>query len=183
MIVLVTVLGLVIALSTLAAIAWSILHPARRIWPPQHYDERCTPILVWVPTFALAGIIVWLGFAQWGTLDLPLWLRWGVGLPMILVANVAVWFEVVRFGMHQTGGAVGPLRAEGLYRWSRNPQYVADAVMVVGWVLLSASPNAILIGAFTIVGLLVAPLAEEPWMAERHGKAWHDYAGRVRRYV
>ena len=50
-------LGLGIAAVTLASILWSIAFPARRIWPPKRYTS-ITPILVWVPTFSLFGILI-----------------------------------------------------------------------------------------------------------------------------
>lgn len=182
MIGLATIGGLSIAGGTLAAILWSIARPDRRIWPPERYDPVWTPIRVWVPTFALAGIIVWLGVVEWGAISLPPWLRWGVGLPLILAANVAVWSEVAQFGVHRTGGAEGPLRTDGLYRWSRNPQYVADTTMVLGWILLSAAPSAALVGAAAIAILLSAPFSEERWMEERHGDGWRRYVETTPRY-
>ena len=53
-------LGLGIAAVTLASILWSIAFPERRIWPPKRYTS-ITPILVWVPTFSLFGILIMLG--------------------------------------------------------------------------------------------------------------------------
>ena len=175
--------GILIALCTLTAILWSVASPRRRIWPPQHYSDWITPIVVWVPTFTLAGSLVWLGIDGWNELALPSWLRWGVGMPIIVIANLAVWSEVARFGMRQTGGAAGPLRTDGLYRWSRNPQYVADIAMVAGWLLLSASFYALPVGFLAIAVLLAAPFAEERWMEDRHGDPWRAYVATVRRFV
>ena len=50
------ILGVGIALGTLAAILWSVIYPERRLWPPRRYNAL-TPFLVWVPTFALLGSI------------------------------------------------------------------------------------------------------------------------------
>ena len=174
--------GLVIALGTLGAILWSVARPDRRIWPPQEYGPL-TPYLVWVPTFSLFGIIIVLGILGWGDLKFPEWCRYGIGIPLIIAGNLAVWYEVPQFGMAQTSGARGRLRTSGLYRFSRNPQYVADTVMLVGWMLLSASPWVTVVGSAAIVALLAAPFAEETWLSERYGRDFEDYAVKVRRFL
>jgi len=179
---LLTVLGLTISVATVAVLLWSIARPERRIWPPQSYG-RWTPFFVWVPTFALSGIIIVLGTMQWGEFGLPIWLRYGLGLPIIVLANFCVWSEVAKFGVEQTGGAEGKLKTDGLYRFSRNPQYVADAAMIVGWLLLSASPAAVLISAVAITALLIAPLAEEPWLKDKYGESYVSYMSKVRRFI
>ena len=179
---LLTVLGLAIAGVTVGALFWSIARPDRRIWPPQSYG-RWTPVFVWVPTFVLSGAIVVLGVMQWGEMELPVWLRYGFGLPTIVLANLAVWYEVGKFGIEQTGGAKGTLKTDGLYRYSRNPQYVADAAMIVGWLVLSASPAAIPVSAAAITALLIAPFAEEPWLKDKYGKGYLNYISNVRRFL
>ena len=131
--------GLMIAAATFAAIFWSIAYPDRRLWPPKRYT-MATPILVWVPTFTLFGILIVLGVIEWGSLPIPTWLRFGVGVPLIIAGNVVVWSEAAQFGIAQTGGAKGSLRTGGMYRYSRNPQYVADIAMIVGC-LLYTSPS------------------------------------------
>ena len=93
--------GLGIAAATLASILWSIVSPKRRIWPPQRYTA-ITPILVWVPTFSLFGVFIVLGVLGWGILAFPNWLRFGVGIPLILFGNFVVWTEVAHFGIAQT---------------------------------------------------------------------------------
>ena len=177
-----TVFGLGIAVATLAAIIWSIAVPAKRLWPPLSYT-RWTPILVWVPTFTLFGVLLALGVLGWGQIELPRWVRIGLGLPFIVLGNVAVWIEVSRFGIPQTGGEVGSLKTDGLYRYSRNPQYVADTAMIVGWMLLTAAPLVFLVGAAAILVLLVAPLAEEPWLRKAYGLSYEQYRGQVRRFL
>ncbi len=175
------VVGMGIALGTLAAILWSVACPERRLWPPQRYNAL-TPFLVWVPTFTLFGALLGLGVLGWGTITLPDWLRFGLGLPLIILGNVGVWAEVAKFGVPQTGGAKGTLKTDGLYRYTRNPQYVSDSAMVLGWMLVSAAPWVVLVGVIAIAVLLVAPLSEEPWLEENYGQAYRDYKRKVRRY-
>lgn len=176
-----TTLGLGVAAMTLAAILWSVVFPDRRIWPPKQYTTL-TPFLVWVPTFTLFGILILLGMLGWADLAIPSWARFGVGLPLILIGNVVVWIEVSHFGVPQTGGAKGTLRTEGMYRYSRNPQYIADIGIVSGWMILSAAPWAMVVGLAGIVVLIAAPFSEEPWLKDQYGTTFVDYSKRVRRF-
>ena len=174
--------GLVIAATTLAAILWSIAYPERRLWPPKRYT-KATPFLVWVPTFTLFGILIVLGLMNWGSLPIPTWLRFGVGIPLIVAGNVGVWSEVAQFGIAQTGGAKGSLRTGGMYRYSRNPQYVADIAIIIGLIVLCASSGAVLIGFAGIAVLIAAPFAEEPWLEEQYGSPFENYRAKVRRFL
>ena len=174
--------GLMIVAATFAAMLWSVAYPARRLWPPKRYT-MATPILVWVPTFTLFGMLIVLGVMEWGSLPIPTWLRFGVGVPLIIAGNVVVWSEAAKFGVAQTGGAKGTLRTSGMYRYSRNPQYVADIAMIIGWIILSASADAALVGLAGIIVLITAPFAEEPWLKEQYGSAFEDYEAKVRRFL
>ena len=182
MVVLLTTMGIVIAFGTLAAIVWSIVYPDRRLWPPKEYTAL-TPILVWVPTFTLFGTMIVVGVMEWGSWTIPAVIRYGMGGMLIVLGNLGVWSEVLKFGVDQTGGAPGNLRTSGLYRYSRNPQYVSDIMIVLGWVMMSASPSAFVIGLVSVSVLIVAPFAEEPWLRRTYGEQYADYATKVRRFL
>ncbi|WP_299832010.1 isoprenylcysteine carboxylmethyltransferase family protein [uncultured Roseobacter sp.] len=174
--------GLGISAATLGSILWSIAFPERRVWPPKRYTS-ITPILVWVPTFSLFGILIVLGVLGWGDLAFPTWLRFALGIPLIVIGNVIVWSEVTHFGVPQTGGAKGTLRTAGMYRYSRNPQYMADIAIVVGWIILTSAPSVLIVGAAAILVLVVAPFAEEPWLNEQYGSEFEAYRASTRRFV
>lgn len=105
---------------------------------------------VWVPTLTIFGCLIALGILGWGQLAVPEWLRFGPGVPLIILGNIAVWYEVGNFGVDRTGGARGMLKTDGLYRYSRNPQYVADMAIILGWLILSASALAVPTGVMAI---------------------------------
>jgi len=182
MIAVLTALGVAIAVATLTAIVWSIAYPGRRVWPPKRYT-RLTPLLVWVPTFTLFGTMIAVGVMEWGLWSFPNSIRFGLGCSLIILGNVGVWLEVSKFGIDQTGGAPGTLRTAGLYRYSRNPQYVADIMIVTGWVAMSASPSALTIGTLSILALLAAPFSEEIWLREIYGQQYINYVRKVRRFL
>lgn len=177
-----TLVGLGVAVMALAAILWSAALPKRRVWPPRRYTKM-TPLFVWTPTYALFGVLIALGVLGWGEVGFPDWMRFGIGAPLILLGNIAVWSEVMKFGLAQTGGAPGALRTEGLYRYSRNPQYLADIGIIAGWSLLADAPWAFVVAGPAIVILLAAPFAEEPWLRERYGAEFNAYAARVPRFI
>lgn len=174
--------GLTLTGATLMAMLWSIVRPQNRIWPPQYYNTS-TPFLVWLPTFTIFGCLIGLGILGWGEVPIPHWIRLGLGIPLIIISNLAVWYEVGKFGIDQTGGAEGTLKTDGLYRYSRNPQYIADTTMVIGWLLLSCSIIAVPTGIMAIAVLLAAPFAEEPWLEEKYGAIYLQYKISVRRFI
>lgn len=72
----------------------------------------------------------------------------------------------------------------GLYRFSRNPMYVAVALVLLGWGVSFASAG-LLVYALAVVAAfhLRVVFGEEPWLARTHGDAWRRYAARVRRWL
>ena len=72
----------------------------------------------------------------------------------------------------------------GLYRWSRNPMYIAVLLVLCGWATLFAS-RALWIYA-ACIGLafhLRVVFGEEPWLSQTHGAEWSAYRERVPRWL
>ncbi len=176
------VLALTLAGLTSTAMIWSVIYPDRRVWPPRFYGPQ-TPVIVWGVTCALFGAIIALGILGWGEAPTADPLRYVLGPLLILLGNLGVWSEVIRFGLSQTGGAVGLLKVDKIYRYSRNPQYIADIAILIGWALLSASVIALPAIVAVILVLLIAPFAEEPWLLQQYGQAYRHYKAMVRRYL
>ena len=72
----------------------------------------------------------------------------------------------------------------GLYRFSRNPMYVAVIVILCGWALTFPSVT-LWVYALTlaVVFHLRVVFGEEPWLARMHGEAWVRYKERVPRWL
>lgn len=175
------VLGLSAGGALLAPLAWSIARPDRRLWPPPRYATAMA-LVVWALTLAVFGSAFWLGVSGWGTLGIASAWRWGVGLPLVLIGNLAVWYEVARFGFTTTSGGKDRLYTDGLYRVSRHPQYVADMLILIGWALFSASAAVMPVTVIGLLALVMAPFAEEPWLEAQYGDAYRRYRQRVRRF-
>ena len=72
----------------------------------------------------------------------------------------------------------------GLYRYTRNPMYVAVAIILIGWVVTYQSlPLAIYSVVVLIAFHLRVIFGEEPWLARTHGDEWRRYAAEVPRWL
>ncbi|HEV7609187.1 MAG TPA: isoprenylcysteine carboxylmethyltransferase family protein [Steroidobacteraceae bacterium] len=72
----------------------------------------------------------------------------------------------------------------GLYRYSRNPMYLAVALMLIGWSLSFASTRLATYTVFVMLAFhLRVVLGEEPWLARTHGAVWDQYKSKVPRWL
>jgi protein-S-isoprenylcysteine O-methyltransferase Ste14 len=72
----------------------------------------------------------------------------------------------------------------GLYRFTRNPMYVAVATILCGWALLYGSRTLWMYAGFVVIAFHLRVLyGEEPWLAKVHGAAWTEYRNRVPRWL
>ena len=112
-----------------------------------------------------------------------------IGLVM-LVAGFALLLWCVRDFYVSGKGTLAPwspprnLVVVGLYRYSRNPMYVAVTLMLAGWALCFWSPTLAIYTCFVIVAFhLRVVFGEEPWLARTHGAAWEEYKSKVPRWL
>lgn len=179
--VLAAILGCLANSLLILGLAWSIYRPKQRVWPPEQ-STAMHRIAVWTLTCIGFGSAIFIGFVEWGILDVPAFLRWGLGLVLLIFGNVVVWAGVLHLGFAATSGAKGSLRTTGLYRYSRNPQYLADIAILVGIGILSASIMSWPVIITGIVALALAPFSEEPWLLEKYGDAYAEYLMTTRRF-
>jgi protein-S-isoprenylcysteine O-methyltransferase Ste14 len=130
---------------------------------------------------------------------LPAWLasrslRAGAGFHafgvLLLVAGLLLLLWCVREFYVAGKGTLAPwtpprhLVTTGLYRYTRNPMYVAVAVMLVGWALSFMSAPLATYALIVIVAFhLRVVFGEEPWLASTHGAQWEEYRARVPRWL
>ena len=121
------------------------------------------------------------------TADRQTW-QWS-GLVLVAVgAFLLVWcvgdFYVSGRGTLAPWSPPRKLVTAGLYRWSRNPMYVAVGVVLAGWAVWYGSP--VLVGYALIVVAafhLRVLLYEEPRLTSAFGEEWATYKQRVRRWL
>jgi len=162
--------------------------------------EGLPPLLRRVVLALWAVTYVWLVFFFFpyqcmelnADLGWPVWqtgLGKAVGL-FLIVAGVAVMLYCT--GVFAKIGRGTPIPAappenlviQGLYRYSRNPIYVADVAVWLG-IFLFAGHAALLLYAVvaTLAVELVVRLWEEPDLARRFGSRYDDYCRQVPRWI
>lgn len=103
------------------------------------------------------------------------WVAWAVyGLGVLLLA-----VSVVNFAAPAESG----INQNGLYRFSRNPMYVAYFLFFIGCALLTQSPVLLGLTAVFQVSAHWIIRAEERWCIQTFGEEYRRYMGRVRRYI
>jgi protein-S-isoprenylcysteine O-methyltransferase Ste14 len=135
----------------------------------------------------MAGLVPWL-LTGWDTYEMPLPLRVVGGL--VTVAGAAFLIQAfARFVIEGLGtpAPVAPperLVVGGIYRWVRNPMYVAVIATILG--------QALLLGRWVLVGWAAVFWAttaafvrvyEEPDLAERFGADYEEYRRSVRAWL
>ena len=173
---------MMLELAIIAALLLSIVKPAWRVWPPRKPGAAATAI-VWVISVGVFAGTFAAGLLEWNAWNWPAALRWSLGVPLILVGNLLLWRGVFQLGFSTTSGAKGELNRTGLYRWTRNPQYIGDISMLAGWVFLSASGAALFLALLAFTIHLLLPRAEEPWLRARLGRPYEDYLETVPRFI
>lgn len=111
------------------------------------------------------------------------------GAPFLALGIAALLLCTVEFATRGRG-TLAPwdpprgLVRTGLYRWTRNPMYVAVASILVGWAITFRSPAlAAYAGVIAIAFQLRVVLGEEPWLARQFGADWDEYKARVPRWL
>ena len=180
--VIILTVGIAAGTYMLGMLLWSIARPEQRVWPPDH-ATAAIKFRVWFMTILIFAAAFFLGLLDWNSLGWPAAIRWSIGLPLILIGNIIVWRGVHKIGMAATSGEASGLKTDGLYSWSRNPQYVADMTILIGWGVLAASLWTLPVLGIGLAVLLVAPFAEEPWLEDRYEESYRSYKSTVRRFL
>lgn len=141
--------------------------------------------LVCVPGAVAGGIPFWIASSGTG----PQWQGNGassaLGWMCIALGSVGLLDSFVRFVIDGRGtpAPITPtelLVVRGLYRWVRNPMYVAVLLVILGQALVFAAP--LVLGYGGVVAIAVFSFAhwyEEPTLASRFGEQYTAYRGAV----
>ena len=137
----------------------------------------------------VAGIIPWLLLQGSGNLVLRIPSVWMIGLlPLLLGVGLYLWcagaFTFIGKGTPAPIDAPKVLVVQGLYRWVRNPMYVAVLSVVIGEAILFRSTllvgyALVLWGAFHVFVVFF----EEPSLRRQFGASYETYFRTVPRWI
>lgn len=111
------------------------------------------------------------------------YLRFAVGLAIAALALAFTIYGYFDLGIENTYGSDEGLVTNGLYRYSRNPQYVASIIGFVGVALAHGGWQAVTLCALAILVYSVMPFTEEPWLQKAYGDAYSAYKARTPRFL
>jgi protein-S-isoprenylcysteine O-methyltransferase Ste14 len=138
----------------------------------------------------LAGVLMWLAARALPALDFQLPARRTLAIAIALIGLAVAVFAVLQF--RRAGTTPNPMKPHesatlvvaGMYRFSRNPMYLGDVVILAAWSLWLA--NA---APFVFLPLFVAYInryqiaPEERALESRYGYAYTEYRRAVRRWL
>jgi protein-S-isoprenylcysteine O-methyltransferase Ste14 len=75
------------------------------------------------------------------------------------------------------------LITSGVFRFCRNPIYLAMMIVVAGYALLIPTALSLILLAGTIVGMSTQARTEEAYLLRTYGEGFRDYARRVGRFL
>ena len=130
----------------------------------------------------IAFVVPWLWRPRGTELNPAGFAALGVGVVLLL------WcvrdFYVVGRGSLAPWAPPERLVVVGLYRYSRNPMYVAVLLILVGWAWIFESRTLWIYAACIAIAFhLRVVFGEEPWLARTHGEQWTAYVARVPRWL
>ena len=134
----------------------------------------------------VAGVVPWL-LTRWRPADhAAVWLPFRIaGLLLVAVGLAALLHAFARFVVEGLGtpAPVAPterLVVGGLYRYVRNPMYLAVGAVIVGQALALGRPVLLLYAlAFAVVVAVFVRAYEEPTLLRRFGAEYVAYARAV----
>ena len=160
----------------------SILAPEKRVWPPPN-PSSWQIYMVWTPTIVAFLATGWLGVLDGNTFVLGHWSRVVVG-GLLMSGGYAIYYWARQhLGWKTMMGIRGTFVATGVYRYTRNPIYVGDIALCMGFALLCNSLLVYIVAAIGSVLLFFTPFAEEPWLRDQYGTAYGEYVAKVPRFV
>jgi len=110
-------------------------------------------------------------------------LRFVIGMICVVVGFGFTIYGYFDLGIENTYGADEGLVTKGLYRYSRNPQYVASILGFLGTALANGEIHAVILCALAILVYVIMPYTEEPWLQRAYGDVYLAYKERTPRFL
>jgi protein-S-isoprenylcysteine O-methyltransferase Ste14 len=95
---------------------------------------------------------------------------------------IAIW-GIKTLSIHSSLGLKGTLVTRGIYKYSRNPQYLGDILIFIGIIIISNSLLTLITGFLGILWNFLTPFTEEPWLKKQFQEVYDEYCKKVRRFL
>jgi len=160
----------------------TLLAPPFRIWPtpaPSSWQS----LIFWglfrsgmVATFVVAVL-------SWNSTPLLDWTRFILGAPLGLTGLAITVCGYFNLGLGNTYCGADGLVTGGLYRFSRNPQYTASIVGLIGLSIGANSVLTIIMSTVMTGAYVLMAVVEEDWLKQRYGGSYRDYCRQTSRFL
>ena len=140
----------------------------------------------WVLDTAWTGLVASSSFYNLWRLPADEALAWIAGLALLLVGTFLTLAGMMEFRSLRkvSGMEASNLVTTGVYRWSRNPQFLGFYLALLGISLLGRSGFALLL---TVIAVIYCHYyivkMEEPYLERIFGKEYVTYKSRTPRYI
>mgnify|MGYP000497979800 CR=1 FL=1 len=160
---------------------WCVAFPQRRIYPmssrgPAYFVMWALFYFVFITNFGLA-------LTEFQVPSAADWHRLALGIPLCVVGFGLLAWGMRTLGLKNTSGLQNVFVTRGPYAFTRNPQYVGDFFLFAGVSVVADSELVTVTHMLTSLLFVVAPIIEEPWLAEQYGDAYLEFKLRVPRFL
>ncbi len=160
----------------------TLIAPPFRIWPtpePGSWQSLTFWGLfrgAWIATFGTAAL-------DWNSTPLLDWTRFIPGLPLGLIGLGITICGYFNLGLGNTYCGSDGLVTGSLYRFSRNPQYTASIVGLIGLSIGANSVLTIVLASVMIGANVLMAMVEESWLTQLYGAPYRDYCRQTARFL
>lgn len=128
---------------------------------------------------------------NWYDYLVPIWyveqelFQW-IGLGLSTLALIVIWMAQGQMAASWRIGIDSSEKTEliqrGLFRFSRNPIFLAILISYLGFFLMVPNAVTLALGAVSYVSIQTQVRLEEAYLEETHGENYWEYKSRVRRW-
>jgi protein-S-isoprenylcysteine O-methyltransferase Ste14 len=173
-------IGALIGVTLSSLLACTIVNDRLRLWPTPGKGSWQS-LVFWSLFRSLNIITLALAFLDWQRWDgFPLDRMFGAG---VAIAGFGLYFWAC-YALSRKNLYCGRdgLVTQGIYSWTRNPQYAAAIPAYLGLAIASNSSTAFAIASLLTLCFALMAFAEERWLEAAYGAEYQRYRRTVSRF-
>lgn len=163
----------------IALLAANVLFPSICFWPPQIASRQSIIFWSFFRTLNICALAI--AIVDWRPLDLEETIRVAAACFALGCAGTYLW-ACVHLGSANLYGARNGLVTDGIYSWSRNPQYAIAMPAYAALAIAAGSAPLTILAALLILVFLLMAMSEEPWLEAAYGGSYLAYKSQVPRF-